>query len=161
LGGIITGVYFLTEKRLAGLLITAGKRPGNFCLAAAAFLMTLLYSSDRRLPAILLGFGLGYSLMRSSFSLGAQSTIRDRNPVLLGLRCILGFTGAAVIYLGLRLILPGKDSLFAAFPQWGMVSPYYELGRFILYGLLGLWVSAGAPMIFLRLGLAGPPGAET
>jgi membrane-associated phospholipid phosphatase len=158
LGGIILGVYFLTEKKLAALLAAAGRRPGNFCLAAAAFLMTFLYDGDRRLPAALLGFGLGYSLMLSSFPFEARRAAGER-PVLLGLRCILGFAGIAAVYLGLRLVLPGEDSLFAALPQWGRASPYYELGSFIRYGLLGLWTSAGAPWIFLRLGLAVPPEA--
>jgi hypothetical protein len=64
-------------------------------------------------------------------------------------------TGAAVMYLSLEFILPGETSLFSSFPQWDLGSPYYELGRFVRYGLLGLWVSAGAPWIFLRLGIAG------
>jgi membrane-associated phospholipid phosphatase len=161
LGGITLGVYFLTEKRLSALFAAAGTRPGNFCLAAAAFLMTLLYKGDRRLPAALLGFGLGYSLMRASFPFdaGGRAGGKIPRPVLLGLRCVLGFAGAAAIYLALRLVLPGEASLFAAFPQWGEFSPYYELGSFIRYGLLGLWISAGATGLFLRLGLAGPPGA--
>jgi hypothetical protein len=159
LGGIILGVYFLTEKRLSALFAAAGRRPVNFCIAAAAFLMTLLYDGDRRLPAILLGFGLGCSLMRFSFPFDAWSITGGRRPVLLGLRCILGFTGAAILYLGLRLVLPGEASLFAALPQWGEFSPYYQLGSFIRYGLLGLWISAGAPRIFLCLGLAAPPEA--
>jgi membrane-associated phospholipid phosphatase len=161
LGGIVLGVYFLTEKRLSALFAAAGKRPGNFCLAAAAFLMTSLYSGDRRLPAALLGFGLGYSLMRASFPFDAGGIAGGKipRPVLLGLRGILGFACAAAIYLGLRLVLPGEASLFAAFPQWGEFSPYYELGSFIRYGLLGLWTSAGAPRLFLRLGLAAPSEA--
>jgi hypothetical protein len=161
LGGIILGVYFLTEKRLSALFAAAGKRPGNFCVAAAAFLMTLLYDGDRRLPATLLGFGLGYSLMRFSFPFEARRAVNGSRPLLLGLRGILGFAGAAAVYLGLRLVLPGESSLFAASsPQWGGASSYYELGSFIRYGLLGLWISAGAPRLFLRLGLAAPPEAE-
>jgi membrane-associated phospholipid phosphatase len=159
LGGIILGVYFLTEKRLSALFAVAGRRPGNFCVAAAAFLMTLLYDGDRRIPATLLGFGLGYSLMRFSFPFDARRTADGNRPLLLGLRGILGFAGAAVIYLALRLVLPGESSLFAASPQWGKLSPYYELGSFIRYGILGLWISAGAPRFFLRLGLAAPPEA--
>jgi membrane-associated phospholipid phosphatase len=158
-GGAILGLYFLAEKRLSAVLSAAGRRPGNLCLAAAAFLMILLYAGDKRIPAIFLGFGLGYSLMIFSFPFGARGTTGSGipRPILTGLRFILGFFGALVIYLGLRLVLPGEDSLFAGLSQWGRASPYYELGRFLRYGLLGLWVSAGAPRIFLNLGLAGPP----
>jgi membrane-associated phospholipid phosphatase len=160
LGGIILGMYFLTEKRLSVLFASAGRRPGNFCLAAAVFLMILLYDGDRRLPAILLGFGLGYSLMRASFPFDARRMVKGRRSLLPGLRCLLGAAGTAALYLGLRLVLPGEDSLFAALPLWGRASPYYELGSFIRYGILGLWISAGAPRLFLRLGLAAPPEAE-
>jgi membrane-associated phospholipid phosphatase len=163
LGGIILGLYFLTEKKFSALCAAAERRPGNLCLAAAAFLMTVFYTGDRRLPAMLLGFGLGYSLMLSSFPFDAAGAGRAKipRPLILGLRCILGFAGAAAIYLGLSLVLPGESSLFASFSQWGKASPYYELGRFIHYGLLGFWISAGAPRVFLSLGLAGPPEAET
>jgi membrane-associated phospholipid phosphatase len=162
LGGIILGLYFLTEKKLPALFAAGGRRPGNFCLAAAAFLMILLYTGDRRLPAIFLGFGLGYSLMLSSFPFdaGRMTEAKIPRPILLGLRCILGFAGVGAIYLGFRLILPGEGSLFAAFSQWGRGSPYYELGNFIRHGLLGLWISAGAPRVFLNLGLAGASEAE-
>jgi membrane-associated phospholipid phosphatase len=161
LSGIVLGVYFLTEKRLSALFAAGGKRPTNLCLAAAAFLMILLYEGDRRLPAALLGFGLGYSLMRSSFPFEARRIAGGNRPLRLGLRCILGFAGAAVLYLALRLALPGESSLFAPLPHWGSASPYYELGSFIRYGILGLWISAGAPRLFLRLGLAAPPEAGT
>jgi membrane-associated phospholipid phosphatase len=163
LGGIILGLYFLTEKKFSALFLAAGRRPGNLCLVAAAFLMTVLYTEDRRLPAMLLGFGLGYSLMLSSFPFkaGGAAGAKIPRPVLLGLRYVLGFAGVAAIYLGLGLVLPGEDSLFAASPQWGRYSPYSELGRFIRYGLLGLWMSAGAPGVFLSLGLARPPDTET
>jgi hypothetical protein len=108
-----------------------------------------------------LGFGLGYSIMLSSFPFAARGTINGNKPgpVRLALRCAVGFAGAALIYLGLRFILPGKDSLFADLPSWGAASPYYELGRFIHYSILGLWVSAGAPKVFLKLGLAGQTDA--
>jgi membrane-associated phospholipid phosphatase len=162
LGAVILGLYFLTEKKLSPLFARAGRRPGNLCLALAAFLMTLLYTGERRLPAIFLGFGLGDSLMFSSFPFEAGGPGRTNipRPLLLALRCILGFAGTAAVYLGLRLMLPGEDSLFAGFSQWGKASPYYELGSFIRYGLLGLWISAGAPRVFLKLGLAGRPEAE-
>jgi membrane-associated phospholipid phosphatase len=159
LGGLVLGLYFLTEKKLSVLLPAAGRRSGRFCIAAAAFLMTALYTGDRRIPAVLLGFGLGYVLMLSSFPFGAQRPVKGAKPRpgLLALRCVLGFAGAALLYRGLSLVLPGDGSLFAAFPPWGRASPYYGLGQFIRFGLLGLWISAGAPRVFLGLGLAGPP----
>ncbi len=57
-------------------------------------------------------------------------------------RFLLGVAVVAAIYFGLRIIFPGEgDSLYAVF-------------RFIRYGLVGMWISLGAPWLFLRLGLA-------
>jgi hypothetical protein len=70
------------------------------------------------------------------------------------LRCITGFAGLVVIYVVLRLLFPGEGSLFSYIPIWGQTSPFYELGRFIRYGMIGLWASAGAPMVFQRMGLS-------
>jgi hypothetical protein len=70
------------------------------------------------------------------------------------LRCITGFAGLVVIYFVLRLLFPGEGSLFSYVPLWSQSSPFYELGRFIRYGAVGLWASAGAPMIFQRMGLS-------
>jgi hypothetical protein len=73
-----------------------------------------------------------------------------RFPTLC-LRFALGIAVAAIIYFGLRFVIPGKDSLFKGITFF---EPFYELGRFIRYGLLGFWASAGAPWLFLKLGLA-------
>ncbi|MFQ5923481.1 MAG: phosphatase PAP2 family protein, partial [Anaerolineales bacterium] len=57
-------------------------------------------------------------------------------------RFLLGVAVVAAIFFGLRVIFPGEgESLYAVF-------------RFVRYGLVGLWISLGAPWFFLRLGLA-------
>jgi membrane-associated phospholipid phosphatase len=62
------------------------------------------------------------------------------------LRYVLGLAGVLVFYLGMkslfRLIIPDTE---AAFP--------YIL-RYIRYALIGAWISAGAPWVFVRLNLA-------
>jgi membrane-associated phospholipid phosphatase len=167
-GGVIVGAYFLLEKRAVSFLAAAGTRPGKrvsaLCVAAAALAMNAVYPADKSLSALLLGFGLGYVMMSASFPFAARGRIRGKKPryPALALRCILGFAGTGLIYAGLTLILPGKTSLFAGSPYWGAASPYYELGRFIRYGVLGLWVAAGAPKVFLWAGLASAePGDDT
>jgi len=58
-------------------------------------------------------------------------------------RFLLGVAVVAAIFFGLRLIFPGEgESLYAVF-------------RFMRYGLVGLWITLGAPWLFLRVGLAG------
>ena len=91
--------------------------------------------------------------MLYSFPFTAQNNPKHNAPGFLvpGLRYALGIIGAAIIFMGLRLIIPGENSVFGSMD---FLKPYYELGRFIRYGLLGLWASAGAPRIFQKTGLA-------
>jgi membrane-associated phospholipid phosphatase len=150
LGALVLGLWFLLEPRATSLLETGGLRSALIATAAAAILMNALYPLDRSLGGLVMGFGGGYALMRKRFPFNAGS---GSVPVRL-LRFALGLAGGALIYLGLKPVFPGGDSLFSTLPYWGAASPYYELGRFVLRGLLGLWASALAPRLFLRLGLA-------
>jgi membrane-associated phospholipid phosphatase len=63
------------------------------------------------------------------------------------LRFLLGVVGVLVFYLGLKtlfgLIAPDAEALV----------PY--ILRYVRYTLVGAWVSAGAPWLFVRLKLAG------
>ncbi len=57
-------------------------------------------------------------------------------------RYLIGVAVVAAVYFGLRIIFPGEgESLYGVF-------------RFIRYGLVGLWISLGAPWLFLQLSLA-------
>jgi hypothetical protein len=98
--------------------------------------------------------------MKSRIGFAAEARVKGRKPgaVILLARCALGMAGAALLYLALRALFPGGGSLFADLPFWGASSPYSELGRFLRYGILGLWVSAGAPWLFCRTGLAEQAG---
>jgi len=57
-------------------------------------------------------------------------------------RYVLGLVGVLVIWYGLGAVFPRGEALL----------PYVL--RFIRYGLLGLWVSAGAPLMFMKLKLS-------
>jgi membrane-associated phospholipid phosphatase len=154
LGALILGLWFLLEPRAAPLLESGGLRPALIASAVAAILMNALFPRDSSLAGLFLGFAGGSALMRNRFPYNAAS---GALPVRL-LRYALGLAGGALIYRGLALALPGGDSLFASLPSWnaawGVASPYYELGRFVRHGLLGLWASALAPRLFLSLRLA-------
>jgi membrane-associated phospholipid phosphatase len=159
LGGIMLAVYFVFGDRIASLL-TAGGRRSQFIAAAAIALVMNASGADRDVGGLFLGVGCGYSLMLRYLHFTARGPVRGRKPggFILGARYLLGLAGAAVIYLGLRRVLPGETSFLAEIPLWGAASPYYELGRFLRYGLLGLWASAGAPWLFRAVGLAGGSG---
>jgi len=57
-------------------------------------------------------------------------------------RYLVGLFGLIVIYLGLKTIFPDGVTLVA------------YLFRYVRYGLVGLWVSALAPLLFVKLKLA-------
>jgi membrane-associated phospholipid phosphatase len=60
----------------------------------------------------------------------------------LALRYVIGFIGVLVIWAGLDLIFPeGDDFIAYAF-------------RYIRYGLAGIWISLGAPWLFVKARLA-------
>jgi membrane-associated phospholipid phosphatase len=153
LGALILFLMYILSPLLIKHL-SGQTRLLNIFTAFAALAMITLYPNDRYLPALLLGFCLGYTIMKKNFPFCTQSEIKEKKLLILCLRCLTGFAGFAVIYLVLRLLLPGEGSLFSYIPVWGKSSPFYELGRFIRYGLIGLWASAGAPMVFQRMGLS-------
>ncbi len=58
------------------------------------------------------------------------------------LRYILGVIGVVALWLGLRLIFPGGNSLMA------------HTLRYLRYALIGLWVTGLGPFMFIKLDLA-------
>jgi hypothetical protein len=142
--------YFI--KHLAGQT-----RVQNILAAIAALAMNSLYPGDKTLPALFLGFCLGYNIMKNRFPFRVQGELgelKERKTAVMFMRCLTGFAGLVVIYVVLRLLLPGEGNLFRDIPMWGRSSPFNELGRFIRYSLAGLWASAGAPLAFQRMGLS-------
>lgn len=64
------------------------------------------------------------------------------------LRYLVGLAGVAVLYVGLKLVLPSGEDLA------GLVF------RYVRYALVGAWVAAGAPWLFARLQLSGNPNIQ-
>ncbi|MDR3166613.1 MAG: phosphatase PAP2 family protein [Treponema sp.] len=160
LGGIILALYFVLEAPLTAIftvgfpgMVSGGTRLRMICVALIALGMNTLHPQDTRLGGLFLGFGLGYNLMLKylPFSGGPETGGKKNSPLVFGLRYFLGLIGAAVFYLGSRILLPGESSLWAESPRWGIMSPYYELGRFLGYGLLGLWATLGAVWVFTQI----------
>ena len=156
LGFVILALWYFLSPFIAQKLALGGIRVQNISAAVAALIMNGLLPMDRTLPALFLGFCLGYNMMKQRFPFYAMAEINGKKPdtKIKIFRYLTGFSGIAIIFLALRLIFPGEGSLFRDIPFWGAASPLYETGHFIRYGLLGLWVSAGAPYIFKRMGLA-------
>jgi hypothetical protein len=100
---------------------------------------------DLRLGGLFLGFGTGYVLMLSRFPFSAKALVRDKypRPFILLARYALGSAGAVLLHLGLETVV-----------LWE-ITPY-ALTHFLHYAVLGFWATAGAPWLFLHLGLAAP-----
>ena len=162
-GLIILVVYFYPAPVLMEKYAIADFRVRNITVTIAALIMNGL-PGEKSLPAMFLGFGLGYNLLTHYYPCNTQADSKTKahgKKSLSGVICILiGFLGLGVIYSVLRLMLPGEGSIFSEIPIWGDSSPFYDLGRFLRYGILGLWISAGAPLLFRRLGLVSVEGPD-
>jgi membrane-associated phospholipid phosphatase len=87
--------------------------------------------------ATLFGLLAGRAWVGAAGGYAADGAFRQR-----ALRLLPGLAGLLVIYLGLRAVFPAGDSLV----------PY--LLRYVRFALVGLWISAGAPWLFVKLRLA-------
>jgi membrane-associated phospholipid phosphatase len=93
------------------------------------------------LAGIFFGMLSGYMYLVHKFGgYDAHGTLAKRI-----LRLLVGIVGVAVFYLGLGKVFPNQPDLLS-----------FTL-RFIRYSLVGLWVAAGAPLVFFWLKLAEKP----
>jgi membrane-associated phospholipid phosphatase len=142
LGIIILLIYFIPGPRIAALLDAGGLRARLITVSLAALLMNALHPGDITMGALLLGLGAGYGLAVKHLGYSPRGPGAGRPPFpLLALRFLLGFTVLALIYIGFRRFMPEKTA------------PSYRLFNFCRFGLLGAWVSLGAPWLFLKLRL--------
>jgi membrane-associated phospholipid phosphatase len=86
----------------------------------------------------LFGLFAGLAWMNTQGRFTARGTVTQRI-----LRYALGALGVGILWFGLGAVFPRGDELI----------PY--ILRFVRYGLVGLWVSAGAPWLFIKIRLAG------
>jgi hypothetical protein len=86
----------------------------------------------------LFGFLAGLAWIRSR---GGFSTASQTKQWVA--RYILGLVGLLILWYGLGLVFP-REATFVAY-----------LLRYLRYTLVGSWITAGAPYLFLRFHLAG------
>lgn len=113
--------------------------------AALTLVMNALNMHDTSLPGIFFGTAVGAAFLFEKLRFDASSGSLGQKAARFG----VGLAGALILYLGIKLIVPGEGGAL------------YALFRFIRYGLIGAWVSLGAPWLFLRLKLAGTRPSET
>ncbi|KAF0110961.1 MAG: PAP2 superfamily protein [Chloroflexi bacterium] len=169
-GGLIVWIYFLLEKRVAKWL--APKKLGIQILyvllfsasiillgllskaASANWVMPSLWSETAlqtggeipdpfnieglvTLAGVAFGFLSGFAWWVKKYGvLIIEGSFSKRF-----LRYFVGIVGVIIFYLGLKMIFP-EDPLLL-----GIIL------RFTRYGMIGLWVSALAPALFVKLGI--------
>lgn len=106
--------------------------------AAVSLGMNALHPQDTSLSGVFLGTAIGACFLFERLRFDAGSGTLAKKAA----RMAVGLAGVAVIYFGVKLLAPKAGH--------GL----YALFRFLRYGLVGAWVSLGAPWVFLRLGLA-------
>lgn len=108
-------------------------------VATVSIVMNALLPEDTSASGVFLGTAVGAIFMFEKVRFEARSGTIARKAV----RLLLGLAGLAVLYVGVKMIAPGEGEA------------NYALFRFVRYGLLGAWVSFGAPWVFVKTGLAG------
>jgi membrane-associated phospholipid phosphatase len=148
IGGMILCGYFIAGRRIETLLASHSPRAAFVSCAALAFIMILYRPSVEMLMpgGILLGLGTGYFLCQRYIGFDASGTfgrISTAKYLTLAARFALGIAGIVLLYG-----IAGK--ILAIFND----SDNYQLVVFMLFILLALWISAGAPWLFQFLHLA-------
>jgi len=141
---VLTDAPFIRRAfaALSSAAASAGRSLRTWKLAAAALAALALNAasgSDTSMGGLVFGFAAGYTFLterEDRFSAAAGT------PAQKALRVAVGLALLAVIYFGLKTLFPGEGS------------EYYALLRFARYGLLGLWASLGAPVLFMKIRLA-------
>ena len=135
------GIIFLGW--LIRLLFSAWELPAEWILNASSAFPEEPPLDPFRLSGLVTAAGSFLGLTSGAIYLvnrGGWST--QGSPMQLAARYIIGVVGVLVIYIGLDLLFPdGEDLVAFCF-------------RYIRYALVGLWVSALAPLIFRRIRLA-------
>lgn len=143
IGAVLLGLYLVVQRR-AEKWLTRLSLGQQILLALAMPLLLLLIhpvKDTTAAMATLAGMGVGLALKHRYLPFTARGPWWQRT-----LRFLTGGVIVVALYLGLKLLFPGDESAL------------YLLFRFLRYGLLGMWISLGAPWFFRLLRLA--PEAE-
>lgn len=133
LGVIVLAVYFTVNPPLGKWLAGLDLWLQVLIAAGVPLLLLLLDRSNESLTACgtLLGAGVGLAFARRYISFSASGAWWLR-----ALRFTAGFLVILALYLGLKSVFP---------PDGTALGPVF---RFVRYGLIGIWLTLGAPWLF-------------
>ncbi|MBN2874481.1 MAG: phosphatase PAP2 family protein [Spirochaetales bacterium] len=128
----------LLGDRVAAVLRSWHIRWRIVAAAVAALAMNALNPADSSIPGVFFGTAVGAAFLFETLRFDASSGSLAQKAARLG----LGLVGVVVLYAGIKLVVPAEGE------------PQYALFRFVRYGLVGAWVSYGAPWVFIKMGFA-------
>jgi len=139
IGGLILGLSYFIFLKIKLDFIQGNMLFKIICITLFPVILLQIQSSPDTISSVAVLTGIGYGLLLFSSSIGG---IRPGNWLQRLVSFLVGVIGIGIFYLGLKLILPSEGQFF------------YQLFRFFRYLLLGIWISFGAPWLFIRMGLA-------
>jgi membrane-associated phospholipid phosphatase len=138
IGAAIVGLDRLVGDRVERFVVGLQDTLAIALAAAVALAMNVLNMKDASLSGVFFGLvAAAIYAKKAPFSISGSILKR-------ALRYLFGMATVAIVYALPKLLLAGME---AGGPP---------LIRFLRYALLGAWVSAGAPWLFLKMGLADP-----
>jgi hypothetical protein len=143
MAGLVLGwgfalAWFILGDRVERLVAVWNVRVRVVLIAVLALGMNALNMRDTSMSGVFFGTALGAVVLFERVHFNASSGSLARKTA----RLALGIVGMALIYMGGKLLSPVAGG------------QNHALIRFVRYGLVGAWVSLGAPWLFLRLKLA-------
>jgi len=144
-GGLILGLSYFIFLKIKLDFIQGNMIFKIIGITLFPVLLLQIQSSPDMISSVAALTGVGYGLLFFSSSIEG---IRPGNWLQRLISFLVGVIGIGILYLGLKLILPSEGQSF------------YQLSRFFRYLLLGIWISFGAPWLFIRMGLASQVGKK-
>lgn len=139
IGGVLLGIYLVVQPRVEGRLVRLDLGMQTLLALAIPLVLLLIHPAKDTTSAMaaLAGVGVGLALMQRYLSFNARGPWWQR-----AVRFFIGVGVIFALYLGLKVVLPGEESVL------------YLVFRFCHYWLIGLWISFGAPWLFKLLKLS-------
>ncbi|WP_319407061.1 phosphatase PAP2 family protein [uncultured Desulfosarcina sp.] len=135
IGGLLVLCFYKTERPVAEMI--GRYSPGIWILVHSAATVVAVFGVKDQGPyvispvAALMGTSLGIFLEHRWIGFQINAGLARRSA-----RYLAGVGGLLVFYIGLKTVFSGME------PAW--------LFRFVRYYLVGLWIAAGAPLVFNR-----------
>lgn len=136
---VVAGIVFGIISMLAADKIVYYTYKNNnynymLILVIPALVGLVFFPSEDYVKAVAIVFGLyiGYILENEYISFTLKNTLLNQI-----VKVVIGLLGIVILKLSIKLILPENN-----------------ITTFIDYSLLGFWITAGAPYIFVKLGLS-------